>query len=352
MRPVLRIAGALLVLAAITLMVGAPGSALIDHSFDGPVTHHRKPVDYAKMMADEKPQLVLLGNSVLDRAVADRDFEKLIGRPCVVMKHRGGATALWYIMLKNVIAAAEPPPEAVAIFFRTVYLTEPSYRVRAQFKHRIDYYIDGEEPELDRIAYFEQMNRVAFTLNRFWSLYQRRDSLRFGIEEVFKADLVGKLSRRTSQEVRSSVDAAFADDNMRDEWVEAAQLEAELDLQSLQQFDFEGQVTRSFLPLILDVARDSGISLIFVRMRTQLDARLDGPATKSIQARGEFIRSHLPQYIRSLREYLEANGAQLLDLSGDDLLQPSHFQHGDHLNRAGRTLFTPYLAEKLAPLLP
>lgn len=352
MEPVLRITGALLVLGAITLFVGAPRPALIDHSFAGPITHRGKPVDFAKDLAEKKPELVLLGNSILDRAVDEQAFEDLIGRPCLKIVHGGAATALWYVILKNVIARAEPVPRTVAIFFRTVYLTEPAFRARAQFKPIIDYYADGEEPELDRIAYFEQMDPLTFTLNRFWSLYQRRESLRRQTEDVFKAGLVGKLSGLTTPEVRSAVDAAFAEEKMKDEQVDDGPSDPWLDLLPLQQFDFDAQVTRSFLPLIIEIARENGISLIFVRMRTRLDARLDAPAKPSIEARGGFIRSHLPQYIQSLRQYLEANGAHLLDLSGDERLQSSHFYRGDHLRKRGQALFMPYLAERLEPLLP
>jgi lysophospholipase L1-like esterase len=89
---------------------------------------------------------------------------------------------------------------------------------------------------------------------------------------------------------------------------------------------------------MLRVAEAAEIQLVFVRAKRRRD--LDPAAP-----------TELASYIEALEAYLAEHGTPLLDFSGDTRLGAEHFAHGDHLNVAGRALFTELLAEALEPHL-
>ncbi|MDH3329436.1 MAG: hypothetical protein OEM01_09405, partial [Desulfobulbaceae bacterium] len=85
-------------------------------------------------------------------------------------------------------------------------------------------------------------------------------------------------------------------------------------------FDFYGRVKDSFLPHILEMARERNISLVFIRVQerpTEQGARPDPPELK--------------KYMADLRNYLADSGAALYDFTGDPELPLSAYNDGDHI---------------------
>jgi hypothetical protein len=114
-------------------------------------------------------------------------------------------------------------------------------------------------------------------------------------------------------------------------------------------YDFGQRVEESFLPHIIRIARENGVRLAFVRMKTRRDAaRQEGRES----ALGPHPRPDLlAQYIGGLRDYLDSHGVPMLDFTDHPHLKLHHFREHDHFSDEGQRLFTRLLAEHLKPHL-
>jgi len=299
-------------------------------------------VDFREAIVETEPRVVFLGNSILGRAVDMDVWEELVDVPTLKMNSAGSASAMWFILMKNVLGPARPRPELAVVFFRDVYLTEPAFRVYGEYEKRIFFYAGDEEVELNRILYHEGADRADFFLRRHWSLYQRRSAVSSSLEERFKYGLVGWVTGESPGEIEKSVASTFDEGEMDEVAVEQAHRGAELQVDSDAHFDFPGRVGYSFLPALVRESKRSGIRLVLCRMRTARNAR-DEPKGKYEQA----AERYLPTYIEALRDYAEAEGLGWLDFSEEDSLLLEYFERGDHFNAEGGRVFTRLLAERL-----
>jgi hypothetical protein len=84
---------------------------------------------------------------------------------------------------------------------------------------------------------------------------------------------------------------------------------------------FAAMVGASFLPEILQLARDKGIRLVFFAVKRR-PPRAAALAEESPTA---------PEYIQALRAYLEKEGAGLYDETRDMDVTPDFYGSGDHV---------------------
>jgi len=299
-------------------------------------------VDFRKAVAETEPRVVFLGNSILGRAVDMDLWEELVDVPTLKMNSSGSASAMWFILMKNVVGQARPRPELAVVFFRDVYLTEPAFRVYGEYEKRIFFYAADEEIELNRILYHQGADRADFFLRRHWSLYQRRSAVRSTLEDRFKYGLVGWVTGEEPDKIETSVAATFDEGEMDATAVEQAHRGAELQVDSDAHFDLPGRVGYSFLPGLVREAKRKGIRLVLCRMRTARNARGE-PKGKYEEA----AERYLPAYTEALRDYAETEGLGWLDFSAEDSLLLEYFERGDHFNAEGGRVFTRLLAERL-----
>jgi hypothetical protein len=102
----------LLLLAIMLLVVvGVPALARPQHI--------PEPFDHAVIEQFESaaPELVFLGNSLLDNRIDPDVFTELTGKPTVSLAIEGTAPGIWYLQLTNIVAAAQNSPATVFIFF-------------------------------------------------------------------------------------------------------------------------------------------------------------------------------------------------------------------------------------------
>jgi lysophospholipase L1-like esterase len=114
---------------------------------------------------------------------------------------------------------------------------------------------------------------------------------------------------------------------------------AESYLYTPEQLDFARQLDRSFLPDIVELAKENNIQLILVRTK-----HLDDPTEASESAA-------LKAYIKALKAFAKDNDVFVLDFAHDEHLTSDLFIDSHHLSQAGRVVFTKMLAEALAPIL-
>ena len=298
--------GASIVAAAATILAGERADQLIDHSDPAPYEVNAEGVretTFAERLESEQPDVVLLGSSIVGTAVNAELFESIVKRPTLDLTIPGGMSATWYLLMKNVITKVDPPPKMVVLGFRMVYLTVPEFRAGGRYTHIIDRYVDGPEPLLNRRAYLHDLNAIDVFVRRYWSPYQKRDDIKEGAEDWAVRTAGSALLGRDESEMRAAVATVFAEERMDPTKVSVAQLEAE-QVDNTQYFAFESEKDRSFLPEIVRIAKENGIELVLVRMRTRYDAE---PEERRAQY-PDFIRELLPGYERALEEYLEEEG--------------------------------------------
>lgn len=311
--------------------------------------HWPEAPDLEGLLERERPDVAVLGNSVTAAAVDADALGEALGLVASDLTLNGSASALWYLLLKNVVARAEGAarPRVVVLGFRDVFLTEPDYRTDGRYRTIVDWFADADEPLLDRRALLRDTGELELLALGHWSAWQRRAELRAGAEALAKEGVAARIAGRPPGDLAAAVDRVFAEERKRDDAVTAAQSRAEVQIEPYH-FDFGAQLERSLLPEMIRSARAADVRLVLVRMpnRRSAEARvraLDLP---------DWASEWLPGYMDGLLAYLAREGVDVIDLDGDPRIPFEWYANGDHLGPdPGRREFTRILAEELAPLL-
>lgn len=273
-----------------------------------------------------KPDVVLIGNSMLRAGVDEARLSELTQANTLKSFSNGSASAWWYLYVKNVLGPSQHKPKVAVIFFRDHYLTDPSFRTDGPYAEAIRTISNADEPVLrERIAspltlWDSPLTWVPDRVKRYWDQRAMKAAAR----------LLG-ISR--SQQQRSMA-ATFDEERMIPEMLGATQLSSET-CENMKDCDFRARVQASFLPLILQELQAMEIRPVFVRMKRRRDVTptAEPPALKT--------------YIAELRDYLELHEARLLDFTHLDQIAEAHYGPGDHLNPIGQQLFTEQLGKEL-----
>jgi len=102
---------------------------------------------------------------------------------------------------------------------------------------------------------------------------------------------------------------------------------------------FEDALPDSFLPAMLEMAREKNIKLIFFRVKRR-------PRSEQLLAAEQ---PTWPAYQASLRKYLEQNGAKLIDETRDADVPLDFYTSDDHIQPAKIKTYTKLFWQKMAP---
>jgi len=294
---------------------------------------------YQNLMAAKKPQVVLLGNSMLGYGIDERGFQALTGKKTAKLWIGGGASAWWYATMKNVICQAKVKPETVILFFRDSSMTRPNHRVDGQYKLQMEDMSNQKEPLLQRIAYTKKMNSASYFLHQHLPIYAKKEDVHSGIQTFIKNKSTAILLNTPTGEAEKAIARVFKNKNMNQQLLTIRQLNAEK-VKGKGNYDFQKRVEHSFLPHIIELADKHDINLMFVRIKRRRDIE---PNKES---------EDLKEYIRQLAAYLEDSGCTFQDYTNDPRLKLEHYADGDHLNSTtGIKLFTEILSRQTIPIL-
>lgn len=321
-----------IIVGGLTLMAGTPSKNLIEHN---PNINPR----YPSILRQARPEVVLLGNSMMGEGVDDQLFMNKTRLRTIKLWGGGWSSAMWYLAMKNVIAPANPRPKTVVLFFRDHFLTYPTYRVTGEYKKWVDQLTGPEEPLLERLAYLNAMDPLTYQLNQNWSLFQKREHLKESLESNVKSWVGSIYGHPDTESVNQSIHHIFGVDNLLAEELGNAQLKSE-EVKDKNLYDFQKSLPVSFLPEMVRIARDSNIQLALVRVKRRREAE------------GRSKPAGLDEYIRDLKRWCSEQQVPLIDFSNEPQLTLDLYADGDHLNRSdGQTLFTQLLVEQLKPYL-
>jgi len=284
-----------------------------------------------------RPDLICVGNSYLAAAVSPAELSRLTGLRVHFLFRGGAQSACYYLFMKNVIGAASHKPKFALIYFQDNFLTLPTFRIDGTNRtSKINPFSKPSEPLLEKLGYRERRGFLLYELERLWPAFRLRDEVRSNVQgqvEAFFLRFVPHPRLRTPTRVLNQM---FSENELNpDLFGERQLMEEDLSLQSRDSLEFSKWIDRSFLPAIIEIARENGIKLIFVRMKRRSQA-MGAPESEPLLA-----------YIKDLGEYLAREKVRFIDFSHDPRIHIEDYGGGDHFRSEG--LFTPMLAEAIRP---
>ena len=258
------------------------------------------------------PEYVVIGDSMAGSRIDTRRLFAITGKGVVPIFEQATGSVFWYLAFKNWVVAAGIRPRAVIFFFRDENLTDPMFRL---WPGSLDRVALDREPEVNDIVAANTQGPF-FRVHALLREAYQFDRARAWIEPHLAAAPVplaagpkwrARLLERMNGEIftlaslrpMAAADMAFGDPD---------------------KFDFRKNLPRSVLPAILRTAKQAGIRPAFVRVQR-----------RPVNDRPPVQPPALREYMRQLRDYLEANGAYFHDEWGDPELRLSLYSDGDHI---------------------
>jgi hypothetical protein len=291
-------------------------------------------------ISENKPDIVLIGDSVLYTGIEDSLFSAALGLKAYSIAVPGSGSAVWYLIFKNVVLAAKHHPKYVVVPFRDTLLTVPSFRTTGHYFSVVDEYAGKNEPLLLERAYLNSINPLEKIVDGYFPPYSARWQLREGINRRARY-APASIFLNCDQSCADAAFAAIFDKEGMNNLVfnNRASYDAGI-LYARASLDFS-RVDQSFLPAMIQLAQENDVTLVFVRMKN-----LDYPVAES-------ETPALRNYIRALEDYLAAQkNVRFLDLSHAAEIRAEYFEaDGFHFNAEGKIAFSKILAEQLQSIL-
>ena len=304
-----------------------------------PIRKHfdREPI--ATLQA-KRPDLILIGDSMLDSRIDARLLEDRLGggRHVQLLWNGGAASACWYLMLKNYVVASGIRPRQCCIFFRDGLLTVPSFRTAGIFRSYFESLMHDEEPVIRAVLGEKNLpkeNGLVRSLSWLYPLNSRRHVYQEIIGHMMFR--VAAPSATASKKLERLVNKTFDVAKMRGEVMAEA-----TSINETAAKPFEPNPEKNFLPHMVETAAQSGIPLCFVRVKRHPDPGGQTPQTDALRL-----------YIRELRTWMESRGCTFIDDTDDPSFTPDMYLKAkdDHIGPWAKKRSTEIYAEKLRPLL-
>ncbi|MGC1375427.1 MAG: hypothetical protein WA821_04340 [Anaerolineales bacterium] len=293
---------------------------------------------YKNELNKSDADLALIGDSVLFHGVIPDQMAALTGRKIYKFGVPGTASAAWYLMLKNVIAAAAHKPRYLVVTFRDTILTVPDYRVNGKYLNLVSRFATSKEPLFIQRSFIQQMSPVEQLADQYLPIYGSRLLARDKLNYFIRYSLPAVFGCNAKCTDKANI-IVFRDNNLGQNSLTNAAASAEAYLYTPDRLDFSRQLDQSFLPEMVRIARENKIQLILVR-------------TKHLNAASEKSESAaLKNYIQALKTYAAQNNVIVLDFAYDKRLTRKLYYDNYHTTMAGAVVFTKILSEALLPII-
>lgn len=330
MRFILKFGLILTIILIVTSILLPPSYGLTFPRKPGPVTDKQVRTNHLQYLEQNQPQIVIIGDSTLALGLDPEALSQQTGKSVYSIAIPGSASALWYLILKNNIAESGYKPEYVLILFRDSILTAPGYRVHGSYFKLVDEYARRNEPLFIQYSFVNLMNPLEIAAEKYFPLFVVRTQIRNGIDAGIRY-LLPPIFGCDENCVDYSLGDIFAGADLEPKALVDAVGAAESYLYTPDQLDFASQVDRSYLPEMIRIAKESGIQIVFVRVK--------------VEAADSSVDPKLAAYLEALRAYLKEQDVHLLDYGEDPRLTHELFRDVIHLNEKGRDVFTQMVAD-------
>jgi hypothetical protein len=281
------------------------------------------------------PDIVLLGDSMLENGVDVTIASTITGKKIEKISIPGSASALWYLILKNNIVKASTKPDYLAIFFRDSLLTIPEYRVNGEYFFKIDEYASDTDMILIQKAFITPRSTIENMSLRYIPLFSERVKIQNWINTRFQSLLPGIFESCDSNCVENAKGTVFSFSRLKPDVYGKNVTAFESTLYTPDRMFFETQVSKSFLPDIIDLCKGANIKLVLVRMGT---TRYSSKSEEPIL---------LKYYLSSLENYVKVAGVVYIDTAYRYGITKDQYMDSVHLNPEGKKMFSEEFAKEL-----
>ncbi len=282
-------------------------------------------------LSQEKPDVVLLGDSMLETRIDENVLQSVAGVEFEKMPYPGSGSASWWLILKNYIAPQSEPPRTVVIFFRNMQLTLADYHTDGRFRRRLEPLMsDHGEPFLEKILRSSGREENETLLSLAQKLYPVQKHQLEWQEKIYARSLILSTAPEERSAVRKRTDRLFSTRGLRADAGPYAEGDDQMVGLAPADHDLKSKLPDSLLPALLDLARQKKIRLVFFRVKRK--PKDDGtPRWES---------ADLQTYMAALKDHLRAAGATYIDESADPQIGRDFYGGDDHLREDRRAEYT------------
>lgn len=297
-------------------------------------------MEYARAISKTKPDIILIGDSVIHYGVDQQTLTKQLNIETYKIAIRGSASAVWYLILKNIVLPAKHHPKYIVIFFRDTELTLPAFLTTGSYFELLDDFASPHEPLVTELVFVNQMSPAERLAEQYIPLYSTRWKIRKQIDNHLRYGASATLLRCLEPCTDQALNSIFGKQGVDVVALNQAVEDSQKSLYTPAALNFDHQIEKSFLPPIIRLAQENNIGVIFVRTKNLIYPEYTSEP------------SALHTYINSLEKYLsQQENIFFLDFAHDTKIQKSYFFDVLHFNTTGKITFTQILANKLMPLI-
>lgn len=292
---------------------------------------------------EARPDYIGIGNSMMFTRLGKTPaaMNEITGRKFYFIYKSGSDTPMWFLTLKNIIAASGVRPKLVFFFIRDNELTT-SYVGRDRDASPYLTSLRGrDEPELD--AFMKKtagqdvvVGRVDHWLGSMFSFPRQNEEMTRRVTDL-AMDLGG--AGMPKKELRFLLSDRFALDRLRGD---AAGDQPVADALSLMTSSHEEGVKASLLPDMLRVAEKCGTRLLFFRVKKRPDAATQLPKEPG----------GMREYADFLGGWLGEHGALFFDESYDLSIHLDDYQEGSHIKPGRIDWYRRYFWQRMEGVFP
>jgi hypothetical protein len=287
------------------------------------------------ILQKDRPEWILLGNSMLNSRVDTPSFLQLSGHSVYKLSFSGTKSAMWYLMLKTIVVESGVKPKCVSLFFRDRDLTRPT--LRAEDNEEMIERLNGRDlPEWQLVMGDYESKRKSS-----WTRLTERVGM--GVDELLPGEKLnvwarGKLEKRAydvgsigagggDNVWRSARNDVLSMEHMRKLENQASEESLEEMLAKAEEVErnqpslFDASPEKSFLPHMVLLCEQHGIKFHLHRIKTN-------PDLPQLDAESAMV---LREYLEQLRAYVEGKGCLYTDESGESGITGSMFLDSMHI---------------------
>ncbi len=235
------------------------------------------------------------------------------GERFFLLQRGGAASAIWYLYLKNYVAASGVRPKSVVVMFRDRFFSRPTFRTTHRFRAMLESASHEHEPVVAKLLAGQRtpLERMGDAAERMYPLMHIRDAAQRRLHRLCAA---AASPHWNADDIQTKTELAIKAAGPRsDVQAEAATVARE------PEPDWDPSPDRSFLPHMIEVAHRARVRLCLYRVRRRP---------------GDPRRSETPElrrYISALAAYARSRGCEYIDETRDARVTLDMFADGDHL---------------------